>query len=67
MSRPVFTESEKQMPIFKKLIDYWNERLNTLRQENDKPKSDTDTAMIRGRIDEIKMLLKLQNDEPEFE
>ena len=67
MSRPVFTSLEKEMPIFKKLIDYWNERLNTLRQENDKPKSDTETAMIRGRIDEIKMLLKLQNDEPEFE
>lgn len=67
MSRADLNDQDKLYPVFKKLIDYWNQRIDTLRQSNDKPQSELETAMIRGRIDEIKMMLKLQNDEPDFE
>ena len=67
MTRPIFSESEKQMPKFKKLIDYWNERLNTLRKDNDRPQSDAETAQLRGKIGEIKNMLNFEKDEPVFD
>lgn len=67
MNRANLTDQDKLYPAFKKLIDYWNQRIDTLRQLNDKPQSELETAMLRGRIDEVKMMLKLQEDEPDIE
>lgn len=55
----VLTIEEKRSSLLRKLQEYAEERLETLRKENDADKSDLDTAKIRGRIAELKFLISL--------
>lgn len=51
-----------QSSTWNKLQEYYLERLNNLRAKNDNANLDPiDTAVLRGRIKEIKMMLSLGN------
>lgn len=67
IERLILTEGEKLNPVWLKLMAYWENRLLTLRIQNDGVKSDTDTALLRGRISELKTFMSLNNVQPGLE
>ena len=56
---PGFNNLDFQSATWKKLDQYLNERLATLREQNDKDMSGKRTNKLRGRIAEINLLLAL--------
>lgn len=58
----ILTIEEKRSPLWRKLEDYCENRLVDLRKENDGDRSEIDTAKIRGRIAEAKLLISLGKD-----
>lgn len=52
-----FTEADKQAPWFKRLQDSLEDRLQALREKNDRDNDPEQTAKTRGQIGEIKNLL----------
>jgi hypothetical protein len=54
----------KNNPLWRELSDYYLERLSVLRAQNDAPKTNDDTAMLRGRIAECKAFLALADEKP---
>ena len=65
MPDPFYME-DVQSHVWKKLEAYLEERLQRLRAQNDQRLDDYDTALLRGRIAEIKEILKLSAKRPEF-
>ena len=61
------TEAEINSPLWAKLDKHWEERLQSLRAENDKGLSEIETTMLLGRIAEVKMNRALGNQRPEPE
>ncbi len=61
MSNPL-TPQDRQSIVFRKLMDRWTERLDTLRKQNDCDQSEALTAATRGRISEVKAMLALDKD-----
>jgi hypothetical protein len=58
-SRFTLTPGEQQTPLYIKLRKHWETRLQELREKNDSAAlTPEETARLRGRIDEIKLLLK---------
>jgi hypothetical protein len=58
-SRFTLTPGEQQTPLYIKLRKHWEARLQELREKNDSAAlTPEETARLRGRIDEIKLLLK---------
>ena len=55
---------ERDSPVFRKLVKHYQERLNELRVQNDKPMTLEQTAHIRGQIAEAKQFLMLDKDQP---
>lgn len=53
------TEEEKFSPLWKKLSFYLQKELENARKSNDAPKPESETALIRGRIQALKGLLNL--------
>jgi hypothetical protein len=49
---------EQQSALAKKVLKGLYERLDTLRKQNDKHRTEAETAAIRGSIQEIKALIK---------
>lgn len=59
------TESQLINPLWHALRAHYTERLIQLRVENDNPRLDAEaTAMLRGRIDEVKQLIAMELPEP---
>ena len=60
----ILTEGEKLNPIWLKLTDYFEHRIQTLRIQNDGVKNENDTAMLRGRIAELKTFIAFNGIQP---
>lgn len=76
MARPVPVEirqdivlsiEEKLTPVWRKIVKHYEHRLDELRQQNDSDFNELTTAKLRGRIIEVKVLLALNNDPPNFD
>lgn len=66
---PVFklSEHDKDSAVFKKLLGFYKQKLDSLREENDNSSVNAiDTSVLRGRIAEVKEFLAL-GDEPTVE
>jgi hypothetical protein len=58
--------SDRQSPLWQRWIEFLEERLDHLRKLNDHDSTEIETAVLRGRIAEIKTLISF-NDESEHE
>lgn len=63
MSKLILSESEKQSPLWKKIKDHLDAKLNTARLKNDGELDEIQTARLRGSIAEIKSFLALEKFE----
>lgn len=63
--RFILTEDEKESRLWKRLCEHWQDRLQTLRAQNDSDKSESATARLRGQIAELKASLGLEKELPE--
>jgi hypothetical protein len=55
-----------ESPTWHRLSEYLEKRLARLREQNDGDQSEADTAKLRGRIAELKLILSLsKTDRPE--
>jgi len=57
--RLVLTDIERNSALWQKIKAHYDRRLRTLRARNDDPKSESETALLRGRIHEVKALLAI--------
>lgn len=48
------TEEELNSPLWHKLTQHWEERLQRLREDNDKELDELKTAKLRGKIAAVK-------------
>ena len=53
------TDHERNTVLWTRLMDHLTTRLETLRRQNDGALDETQTAALRGRIQEIKALMAL--------
>lgn len=60
----ILTHVEKDSPLWNRLMGYLDARLKRLRIENDADRTPEQTARLRGRIDEVKLMMGLNNDQP---
>ena len=58
------SEVDKLTMLWQKLNTHFDQRLETLRLQNDKPQSEIETAALRGRIAEIKSFYELTKEYP---
>ena len=58
----ILTIEERRSPLWRKLAEHYESRLESLRNQNDGDRTDVDTAKLRGRIAEVKLVLALGND-----
>lgn len=63
----LLTRDERDTNLWTKLMAHWSDRLASLRAQNDNSdRNEIDTAKLRGQIAELKQLLALNNDPPDF-
>lgn len=63
MKQPlILTIEERRSPLWRKLAEHYESRLESLRNQNDGDRVDVETAKLRGRIAEVKLLLSLGHD-----
>lgn len=63
MNKPfVLSLEEKRSPLWQKLTEHWQGRLDLARIQNDMDKPELETAKQRGRIAELKANLALNGD-----
>ncbi len=55
------TEADKLSALWQKLEPYLEERISTLRAQNDGELDQLATARLRGRLAELKLILSLRN------
>lgn len=60
------TEHELAHPLWLKLKEHCEKRLETLRKENERDLNEVKTAKLRGRIAEVNGFLSLENPKPEI-
>lgn len=60
------TQRDRDSDTWEKLHAYLTERLDELRRKNDNDMGEIETARLRGQIREVKGLLALGNEKPEF-
>ena len=67
--KPQFIVSyeDRQSPLWRKLMGHWEDKLATLRMQNDGDKTETETARLRGQIAAIKGCIALNNEIPDLE
>ena len=53
---------ERHSPLWIKLVEHFNVRLSTLREQNDQRLSAEETALLRGEINCLKALIRLGDD-----
>lgn len=58
----ILTIEERRSPLWRKLAEHYESRLESLRNQNDGDRTDVDTAKLRGRISEVKLMLSLGHD-----
>ncbi len=58
------TEHELASPLWRKLKEHWEARMEQLRSENDKNLNEIETARLRGRIAEVKASLDIGTPKP---
>lgn len=58
------TDGERIHPLWARLTDHFETQLQMLRQKNDNPQSEMETATLRGRIAALKAVLALGDDQP---
>jgi len=63
----ILTLVERDSPLWCRLMGYYEARLKRLRIENDADKTPEATAKQRGRIEEVKLMMALNNDQPIIE
>lgn len=61
----IITETDKLTDLYRKLIQEQEARLLTMRQKLEASQPELQTEKIRGRIEEIKQLLKALKSEPD--
>jgi hypothetical protein len=65
MKGPVLTQGDIQSSCWARLVEYYKERLESLRAQNDNSTLTPEaTADLRGRIKEVKDLLALATPAP---
>lgn len=57
-------DNERKSPLWVKIEQYLNERLQSLREKNDQPTDHEKTTLTRGGIIEIKSLLSKGKEKP---
>jgi hypothetical protein len=60
------TQEEIHSPLWVKLKEHIQERIDKHRQDNDKMLPTDDTIKLRGRIAELKDLLSLEKERPQI-
>ena len=58
----VLTIEQRRSTLWRALMDQWTERLQSLRQDNDRPHTESETAALRGRIAELKACMLLDQE-----
>ena len=58
------TDGEKMTSLWLRLEEHFTDRLLMLRQSNDKAQPELETALMRGRIAEVKGFLSLAKEQP---
>ena len=58
------TSQDNASALWPKLKAFMEQELNNLRQKNDQPLSELDTAGVRGQIRQLKALIELDKDRP---
>lgn len=61
------TREERNSPLWRKLLSHYEERLDSLRLQNDGEKDSLETANLRGRIAECKALISLNREKTDIE
>ena len=59
-----FTDEDRHAGVWVRVKEHMLERLESLRLRNDGPLDAMETARLRGRINELKYLLDLDNPGP---
>lgn len=62
--RVILTEMEKASPVWSKVNQFLEQRLDMLRMENDTDADERTTARRRGAIAEVKTLIALSRERP---
>ena len=63
----ILTNEDRASATWARLRKHLNDRRDALRTKNDQPMSEAETAVLRGRIAEIKALLDLETVRPIIE
>ena len=58
------THEERRSPVWQRLLEHLDERIQALRAQNDGPKDEAATAHLRGQIAAFKALQALNADRP---
>ena len=66
MSRLIINDTEKGQPLWAKINKHLEDRLDTLRRQNDGDLTEVETARLRGCIQEVKALMGADEDPIEF-
>lgn len=61
------THEDKQTPLWHKLLTHWEDKLASLRTQNDGDKTEIETARLRGQIVAVKACLALDIAPPDLE
>jgi hypothetical protein len=67
MEFPVLSPTDRHSSVWLKLVKHYEARLESLRKQNDNPTTEIETAKQRGRIQEVKALLRLNEEPPVLE
>lgn len=62
----ILSRDERDSKLWARLMSHWADRLASLRARNDGDCNEAETARIRGQIAELKLILTLNNDPPDF-
>lgn len=58
------SDADKVQSLWLRLKDHFLDRLDDLRKRNDAPRSEQDTAELRGQIRCLKQIIALGDDRP---
>lgn len=67
MTQFVLTTEERNSNMWRKLMEHFEWRLDSLRQQNDSNRDQIETANLRGKIAELKLVMSLNKDLPGIE
>lgn len=65
--RIAFTAQDKQTIQWAKMQEYWTQQLAQLRSQNDHDMPEVATAKLRGRIQQIKAFLSMDEEMPKID